>query len=253
MDEALRNKLGFWFFFVFVIFIAVGGYFFTQYVINMDTNEYKNNSGKISDIKIDKNKDYIFYENEKLISEHKEIIYKDVVINLKNHEILNETLKKENQIYKNSIQYISKQKEDISDIIVYNNDDLYALNFREYKTYQFDKYLSLVINDYNYTCFDDTTFKKTKSYVFDIQNGSMLEEKDILKKYNLNMDSIKDKIRNHLKESQVIVDEEELIKIDETLKSLDNYSLYINEYGRLYISYLVKTTEVDYNEVMEVK
>ena len=32
----------------------------------------------------------------------------------------------------------------------------------------------------------------------------------------------------------------------------NNYSLYINDYGKLYISYLVKTTQVDYNEVMEV-
>ena len=45
--------------------------------------------------------------------------------------------------------------------------------------------------------------------------------------------------------------EEELIKIDDTIDNL-NYSLYINDYGRLYVSFLVKTTKVDYNEVMEV-
>jgi len=65
------------------------------------------------------------------------------------------------------------------------------------------------------------------------------------------MNHIINKIRENLIGNQQVVEEVELIKIDETIDDL-NYSLYINEYGRLYISFLVKTTQVDYNEVMEV-
>lgn len=253
MEENLRNKLGFWVFSIIVLSLAIGGYFFTNYVINdYDSPKKKNEKEEKVTIKIDKNKDYIYFENEELISDHKEIIYKDVVINLNTQEILNDSLKKENRAYKNTIQYISDQKNLNKDIIVYNNDDLYALNFREYKVYEYKNFVSLVINDYNYTCFADTTFQKTKSYIFDITDGSIITEEEILNKYNESLDSIKEDIKEYLNEEQTIVNEVELIQIDETLDDFDNYSLYVNEYGRLNISYLVKTNEVDYNEIMEV-
>ena len=254
MEENFRNKFGFWAFFLIVMALAVGGYFFTNYAVNSSDNKKEENKEDIKkDLKIDKQKDYIYFTNEELISEHKEIIYKDVVINLSTQTTLTDTLKKENKLYKNTIQYISKQDNLNKDIIVYNNDDLYALNFREYKTYEYKNYISLIINDYNYTCFADTTFQKTKSYIFNVSDGSLISEEEILDKYNTSIESIKEDIRNYLITEQTIINEVELIKIEETLNNFDNYSLYINEYGRLNISYLVKTNEVDYNEIMEVK
>ena len=41
--------------------------------------------------------------------------------------------------------------------------------------------------------------------------------------------------------------------VEETVYGLQNYSLYINEYGRLYISFLVKSNKEDYNDSMEVR
>lgn len=252
MEENLKNKLGFWVFIIVVIGLSVGGYFFTKYVISDFNDKDDNSKNKVMNYKIDKSKDYIYFTNEDVISEEAEIFYKDVVINLSTQEVLTESLKKENKIYKNTVTYI-KDKPLLSDeLIVYNKDGLYALNFREYKTYEFEEYVSLVIEDYNYTCFDDTTFDKVKSYVFNVENGQRLTEEEILNLYNQSMEKIKAKIRNNLVEQQTTVDEVELIKIDETLNDFDNYGLYINDYGQLYISYLVKTTQVDYNEIMEV-
>lgn len=251
MEENLKNKLGFWIFIIIVLFLAIGGYFFMDYVLK-EPEEKNNDLKEKINHKIDKNKDFIYFENAETISEGAEIYYQDVVINLDTQEVLTESLRKENKIYKENIQYISKQSLMNEELITYNNDDLYSLNFREYKTYEFDKYVSLLIIDQYYTCFDLNTFYKTKSYIFNTETGALLTEEEILSLYDLEMAEIKNKIKTHLESKQVIDNEVEVIRIEDTINDFKNYAFYINEYGRLYISYLVKSTQVDYNEIMEV-
>ena len=251
MEENLKNKLGFWIFFIIVLTLLIGGFIFTKYTINEDKNKKEREKIKI-DLRIDKNKDYIYYINEETISESAEIYYKDVVINLSTQEVLTESLEKENKIYKNNIKHISEMNIMTDQIIKYNNDDLYALTFRDYKNYEYGKYVSLVVNDYNYSCFDDITFKSAKAYVFDTEDGTLLTNDDLLNKYIQNVDTIKEKVREYLNSKQTVVDDAELIKIDETIDNLGDYTLYIDEYGHLAVSFLVKTTQVDYNEIMEV-
>lgn len=250
MEENFKNKLGFWVFFFLVLFLGVGGYFLTDYLLS-DKSDENISQKEIVDHKIDKNKDYIYFINGETISEGAEIFYQDVVINLDTQTNLTETLEKENKIYKNNIQYLSDVKMLSEELVNYNFDNLYALTFRNYKVYEYGDYVSLVIDAHNYSCFDLNTFVSTKSYIFNTKNGSLLNNEEILKKYNLNMDNVLEKVRIKLNETQKVVDEVELIKIDDTLNNL-NYSLYINEYGKLNISFLVKTTQVDYNEIMEV-
>ena len=110
----------------------------------------------------------------------------------------------------------------------------------------------MLITDQYYTCFDLNTFYKTKSYIFNTETGALLTEEEILSMYDLEMTNIKEQIKNYLESKQVIDNEVEIIKIEETINDFKNYAFYINEYGRLYISYLVKSTQVDYNEIMEV-
>jgi len=253
VEENFKNKLGFFTFFIIVLALLIGGFFLTNYLLNKEDIKKDKVLNEIKEHRIDKEKDYIYFTNGETISEGAEIYYQDVVINLKNQKQLTETLEKENRIYKNNIQYLSDTDILSDDIIKYNNDNLYALTFREYKNYSYDKYVSLIVNEYNYSCFDLNTFIGTKSYVFDVTKDKLLSEDEILNLYKLTMDEIKEMVRSRLIETQKIVDEVELIKIDETLENFNNYSLYINEYGRLYISFLVKTTQVDYNEIMEVK
>jgi len=253
MEENLKNKFGFWVFILLILTLAIGGYFFTRYILNINdgSNGKINNLNGKENYKINEDEDYIYYINEEVISEGAEIYYKDVIINFNTQRVLNESLEKENKIYKNNIKYITDMNLINNEIINYNNDNLYALNFREYKTYEFDKYISLVINDYYYSCFDLITFDNVKSYVFNVENGQLLQEEQLLKLYNQSMESIKENIRSYLTSIQSAVDGVELIKIEDTLEDFKG-SLYINEYGKLYITYLVKTTQVDYNEVMEV-
>lgn len=250
MDNNFKNKFGLFTFFFIVIFLAVGGFYLTNYLLN---NESTNNTleNNIIDHKIDKDKDYIYFINKETISEGAEIFYQDVVINLDTQTNLTETLEKENKIYKNNIKYLSDIELLSEELINYNFDNLYALTFRNYKVYEYNNYVSLVIDLHNYSCFDLNTFISTKSYIFDTSTGILLSNEDVLNIYKLNIDLIKEKIRTRLNETQQVVEDIELIKIDETINEL-NYSLFINEYGKLNISYLVKTTQVDYNDVMEV-
>lgn len=253
MEENFKNKLGLTMFILLILGLGVGGYFFTNYIINLEDvkeEDQKNQEENIS-YKIDEKKDYIYFINEEVISEKAEIFYKDVVINLTTQNTLNERLKKENQIYKNNIIYLDEKDLLNSEIVKYNYDNIEALTYREYDNYQYDKYLSLVIRDYNFSCFDKMTFNESKSYIFNIENGKLLEEEEILDLYNTNLENIKEDIKDYLEKEQSLVEEVEIIKIDDTINNL-NYAFYINNYGDLYISYLVKTTEVDYNEIMEV-
>ena len=253
MEENLKSKLGFITFTIIIIALLVGGYFYTKYTIN-HKEPVKTEENVVKTIKIDKEKDYFYYLNESVISEEAEIYYKDVVINIKDQEELTKKLEKENNIYKNNIKYISKELENgnliSKDIVNYSNDDLYSLKFRNYKTFESSKYLSLVINDFNYSCLDYITFDKTEAYVFNKEDGTYISEEKLLKNYNISIDEIKEQIKNHLSTKQ---NTEGTIKIDETINDLTkNYALYVNNSNKLCISYLVKTNEVDYNEDMEV-
>lgn len=251
MEENFKNKLGFWTFFLLVLFLAVGGYFFTNYAVNLKNDSNKDKKELVVNHKIDKDKDYIYFINGETISEGAEIFYQDVVINLDTQTHITEALEKENKIYKNNIKYLSDVELLSSELVNYNFDNLYALTFRNYKVYEYSDYVSLVIDTHNYSCFDLNTFISTKSYIFNVKDGSLLSNEELLKKYNLSMENILEKVRNKLNETQKLVDEVELINIEDTINNL-NYSLFINEYGKLNISFLVKTTQVDYNEIMEV-
>ena len=250
MEENFKGKFGFIIFILIVLFLAIGGFFFTKYILSDKKEEVKE---EVTNYKIDDKKDYIYYTDNETISESAELEYMNVVINLKGQETLTNSLKEENERYKNNIKYISDQSELPSEIINYNNDNIYALTYRTFENYEFDKYVSLVIKDYNYSCFDLLTFTSTKSYIFDITTGKLLEENEILNKYNTSIDKIQEQMKEYLNSKQTQVEDVDLIKIDETINDLKNYSLYINEYGRLYISFLVKSNKEDYNDSMEVR
>ncbi len=252
MEDNLKSKLGFIIFLIIIIALIGGGQYYLYYIKNSN-NKVSNNVKEKKNIKIDNSKEYFYFINEDTISDAAEIYYKDVVINLNTQLDLTKTLEHENEVYKENVKYISKELENgnliSKDIVNYDNDDLFSLMFRTYDTYESNKYASLVINDFNYSCLDFITFNKTKAYVFDISNGKLLTEDDLFDKFNVNMAEIKKAIKNHLTSIQ---NEEGTIKIDETVNDLSNYALYINNYNKLCISYLVKTNEVDYNEDMEV-
>ena len=252
MEENFKNKLGFFTFFFIVLFLLVGGYIYTNHSINEKKNNLSKNKEDKIDYRIDNKKDYIYYINESVLSSDAEIDYKDVVINLEVAKTINESLSKENKSYRENIQYITDHKDDIlSNELIKDNNNIYSMTFRTYEDYEFGKYISLVINEYNYSCFSEETFNRSITYVFNKEENILLTDDDLLNMYNTNMDKIKEKLSEYLNNKQSKVDGVDVIKAEETLDNLE-YSLYINEFGKLCVSFLVKTTQVDYNEIMEV-
>jgi len=256
MIESKNNIIGSILFVILVLFLGIGGFFFTKHVTkDDDTTINKVEESKITEEhKIDKEKDYIYFTDEKFISMEPDITYKDVVINLKTAETINRTLKNELNEIRNSVKYIKDNKLDPTREIMYE-DEIYSASERNYENFEYKEYVSLLVKDYDFNCYDGSLLKKISSYVFNVSTGKLLLTNDLMDMYHINMDEVKISIREKLEKDQIIEEELELIKIDETINGLDNqanYALYIDKYGDLNISYIVKTNQVDYNENMKL-
>ncbi len=212
MKKGRSGKIGFVLFLLFIIALLIGGQYLYNYVTNEDANDYKT-KGENEDYRIDKTKDYFYFINESVISESAEIYYKDVVVNIKGSEHITETLNKENAIYKSNIKYISDQDVLSDELINYNSDNIYMVNYREYKTYKYNNYVSLVVLDYLYDCFDQSTIKDSKSYVFDTNTGKLLTNEELYSLFNTNEENIKKEIKEEVISKDSNSSEEILNKI----------------------------------------
>lgn len=259
MNEERNNIIGSIFFFLLIIVLAVGGFFVTK-KLTKDENkeETKNNEVVISDeYKVDKEKEYIYFENEKFISMEPDITYKDVIINLNTAETVNRTLKNELDSIRNSVKYITDNPLDPNREVMYDGENIYSASERNYEIFEYKEYISLIVRDYEFSCYDGSLLKSLKSYVYNISNGKMLLTEDLLGLYNISMETVKEKIREHLQSKQTIIEETqtELILIDETINNLNNpssHAIYIDKYGDLNISFIVKSSQVDYNESIKL-
>ena len=63
MDETVKNKFMAILFFLFIIFLVVGGYILTKQLKPKQKEEDTSSKVVEKEIKLDKNKDYIYFEN----------------------------------------------------------------------------------------------------------------------------------------------------------------------------------------------
>ncbi len=247
MRKERSGKLGFILFLIFIIILIIGGEYLYYYVTNPKKDNNINDKNT-KDYRIDKTKDYFYFTNEKVISESAEIYYKDVVINIIGSEHITETLNKENAIYMSNIKYISDQNILSDELINYNNDNIYMVSYREYKTYKFDNYVSLVVLDYLYDCFDQSTIKDTKSYVFDINTGKQLTNDELYTIFNTSETNIKNSIKE-----EIISKVGNLDTINNVVDNYEIKSLYVDDIGKLKAEYLVLYNELNYNDTTETE
>lgn len=255
MEEKNRTIIGCIAFLLLILVIGIGGYLYT--FKNDKHKETIKKENKITDeYKKDKNKDYIYYTDEKVISEELNLIYKNPIINLNNSQtnaIYNE-LSEENETYYNNIQKISETENPTGEEIAFNTDDIFSATIRDYENYEYKNYITLVVTDSSYDCFKGIhDYTSIKSYLFDVSKNERISNIDVLELYNTSLSEIKEKIKIELQENQEIIDGIENIKIDETIENLSNnnsYGLYIDNSGNLIIKYIVKSNQMNYNEVM---
>ena len=253
MNDSKSNIVGSILFFLLIITLAVGGYFLTIH-LTKDTEENKEATEEVVDAanhKIDATQDYIYFSNEKFISMEPDITYKDVTINLDTAESINQALKSELNEIRGSVKYISDNELDPEKTVMYDSENIYSAKERNYETYTYKNYISLIVKDYDFNCYDGSLLKNLKSYIFDTSTGKMKLNNELFEEYNIDLSEVKSVVREKLNNSQT-TDEDtglEVILIDDTMNYLNNnYALYIDKYGDLYISFVVKTTQVDYNE-----
>jgi len=251
-------------FLFFIVILIVGGYVLTVKVtkedssdkINTNNNEKTEENVVISDkYKIDKTKEYIYFDNIDSKSLEHEIIFQDIIININSNDAKNLETKLNNDMaeLRKTYKKISDQElsEEDKERILYKEDDIYSTLFKKYTKYFYKNYTSLLVDSFDYDCYNGSTYKNSISYVFDTNTGKILTKKEILNIYNKNLDNLKLKVEEALESEQTEVEGTNLIDITSTINSFDNddnYALYINKSGFLVVSFLVKTTQIDYND-----
>lgn len=253
MREENNNYLGFGLFFFFIVLLILIGSI-TLYV----SHKEKYGTGKTDEAKVlitekikqDKSKEYIYYTLEEKVSEQMDIVLKKAVINLKNKDALeiNENLE---SIYDRALK--SVKKSNTEENICANGSDIYSLNTLDYAEYKENGMITLLITENNYSCNEEIEKpSKIYAYTFDGLTGSLISFNQLLEKYGLTYTKVLEILKNYLNERQT---ENSNIKIEETLNELkenENYVIYVSETKKLVMKYIVKTSDGDYNDIIEL-
>ena len=229
MNKEEKNFGSILIFVVIIIGIIVGGYF----LINKDKNKETSNSVNMQkevNIKREESKDYIYFTNEKVLSDELELKYKDINININSDDAkkLQDQLNNEMNNIKNNVVKASTKELDIPKEIII--DDIYSADMIDYNYVTTNKYLSLEVNSYLYLVEERASNAKLSYYVFDLENGKLLTNKDILDKEKITDQEIRTKIRKE-------VGNDETVDIDATLNG--EYELSINKNGKIVINTVI--------------
>ena len=268
MNDVRKGKVYAALFVFFIIVLIVGGYMAMVYLTSGKEPQKEKTPEVKQSLKIDEDKDYLYFTNVDLKNEDYNIIYQDVNINLDSSEArsLENNLNNAMADLKSTYKLISEANltEEENEKVLFTDSGIYEASYIKYTRYISPKYISLLVDYYEFNCYSGEKYLSSIAYVFDVKTGKLLSNNEVLKLYDYSLDKLKQKVRDHLQEEQkeveeVVIEEEEekivnkdLIDIDSTIKSLDddNYALFIDKSGFLTVSYLVKSTKVDYNDIM---
>ena len=245
--ENKRNKIGFIVFIIILIIVGVGGFVAMKYFTSSkeEQESFFAMPAKETDYRLDKSKDFIYYDTEEVILEKLNVGYKKIYINLASGKSTAERLNAEALELKKSIKYIKDVEIPEKTEYEENEEGIYSLDYREYVEYDYEDYITILAKDSSYNVIEGSVPKDIKAYVFNKKEDKLLTETEILTKYNATLDAIKEKIKIKLNAEQETVDEEPLYNINETLDNF-KYSLAINKIGRLEINYIIRSTKTDF-------
>lgn len=243
-------------FVLFLLLIIIGGYFLMVYLTQPKIERHhlkKPKTESLEDLRIDFQKDYIYYVDDKSLIAENEIYYKNVVINLVNMAFLNTELKKENEVLLNTLKYTKDVKLDESKTYQPNYEGIYSLNYREYEDNVFKDYINLIIYEYYYDIETGITPSNIKGYVINKKTGKLVDEEELLNVFQVDWSKIKEGVKKRLNDTQVLTESQEnIINIDDTLNNLDKYALTVSKNGKLKITFIVKSSHSNYNDSVEI-
>lgn len=261
MNEDENSYIGFGFFFLFILGIVCFGSFLlyknhTKKIQNAVT--FTNNEVKINDEKKkDKEKDFIYYQEEVTVSKTLALVYKYPIINLDSNDatMITQSLKKLVDEKKNKIE---KTKDSLVNSICNDTTDgIKNAPILDFAIYSYLEYTTLVLYESNYSCETGiSAIQSMKSYTFNVLTGEYLTFSDLLTKYNTSFSNGVSLMQEVLHNNQVTLNGIENIKVKETISNLkenDTYIFYIDELGELVMKYIVKTNTVDYNDTISLK
>ena len=255
MNRHLERKKDFVGGITFIIFVAiliVGGFFLTRYLTS-EKEHKKVLQSEIDKLKMDPKKDLVYYENETILSPDPDIIHKDIIINLKEADTVNELLKKSMDNIRTSVKKKGEVEIDTNKDILYDID-IVSSKERNYTVYESLKYLSVLVTDSDFTCYNGSTITSQTAYTFSLSTGKRLSAETLLGYADTTIDDIKNKVRSKLEEDQKDLTDGQTINIDETINLINTKDLviYTNKSGKIVISFVVKTNEDSYNDTIEL-
>ena len=238
MEE--KNAFKIWLFIIFLLAIIIGGYFLMKKYTHLEktTNQVttNNTTSSFNDIRIDTKKDYIYFSSEDMISDEYDISFPMIHINFNDNNDVEKSLNDKTENLKKENQY--------------EEDELIKAHYPVYTIYSYENYISLLCDYFIYDGKEELiSYDSGKVYVFDKYNGKLYSSSELLSLFNLNLDSVKQKVKSHLNDADLINGEEEL-DIDSIISSLSMDTLYIDKLGRLTLGIVVKSSEKDYNDVV---
>ena len=259
MDDIRNGKVKAAVFLFFIVILIVGGYI-SMIMLTKDTeNNVKKsteievaskNEDKSKDIRIDSSKDYIYFENEVLKNETRDIIYQDVIFNFDSNDArtIATFLKSEREENEKTYKMISEVEltEEEKETILFKESDVYEATYNKYTRYFYKNYATIVNSVFEYNCNDGNKNTNISAYVFDTNSGNLLSKSKLMEDFNITLDKIKEIVQEKLEKEQTIVEEIPQIDITATLNSLDDdstYALYVNKSGYLVINYFIKSVQ----------
>lgn len=242
-----KNKLSFILFTIVLLTFIIGGYFLTNYVLKTDFSvEESETITTLTDSRIDKTKDYVYYENVVNPIESAFYSFSDVVINFSGFTYLEKSLNSEVLDYSLSIVYEFEYENEITNSVTQNDEGIYSLSYREYLTVEYGNYITLIAEDYDYDIENLSSAIGVQSYTFDKTSGTLVLTSELLDMYDLDIDEIIDTVSDVVSTKSYT---NTSIKVSETMEDFE-YILYINKVGSLEIMYLVACTNNNYYDTL---
>ncbi len=244
MEE--RNGFKFGIFIVIVLIIIIGGFVLMKKSTNFGTKEetkkdFFDSETKRKDIRIDKDKDYIYFTDYEVYEDKLDIDFEKVYINFKDDNNIAKTLNDENASFKANIKKDNNEKDAPYDKLSY-------AKYSKYELYTYGDYITLLVKYYTYTTENFISFISSKAYVFNLNNGNLVTNEELIKKYNITLNDINTKISDFVVGQDLIKDGEKLDADATVAANKDNLVLYVDKLGKLNASILVKSDKKDYND-----